>query len=80
MTAAQTIKTPVMVLPPRRGCADPLADMQALARRLRRISLGEIVTGVPCVPRGLRLFVIIADYEALEPGQAPRSPSVCISS
>ncbi len=45
MTAAQTIKTPVMVLPPRRGSPDPLADMQVLARRLRRISLGEIVAG-----------------------------------
>ena len=45
MTAAQTIKTPVMVLPPRRGAADPLADMDVLARRLRRISLGEVVAG-----------------------------------
>ena len=45
MTAAQTIKTPVMVLPPRRGAADPLADLHDLARRLRRISLGEVVTG-----------------------------------
>ena len=54
MTAAQTIKTPVMVLPPRRGSADPLADMQVLARRLRRISLGEIVTGTRSIPRARR--------------------------
>ena len=45
MTAAQTIKTPVMVLPPRRGSPDPLSDMHLLARRLRRISLGEVVAG-----------------------------------
>ena len=45
MTAAQTIKTPVMVLPPRRSAADPLADMHVLARRLRRVSLGEVVAG-----------------------------------
>ena len=45
MTAAQTIKTPVMVLPPQPGSAEPLADMHVLARRLRRISLGEIVAG-----------------------------------
>ncbi len=51
MTAAQTIKTPVMVLPPRRGSPDPLSDMHLLARRLRRISLGEVVAGESLLPR-----------------------------
>lgn len=46
MTAAQKIKTPVMVLPPLPGSRQPAADMRALATRLRRLSLADVLAGV----------------------------------
>lgn len=45
MTAAKKIKTPVMVLPPLADSADPASDMRALATRLRRLSLGDVLAG-----------------------------------
>lgn len=45
MTAAQKIKTPVMVLPPLASSLEPAADMRALATRLRRLSLGDVLAG-----------------------------------
>lgn len=40
MTAAQSIKTPVMTLPIRQGCTQPQAV--ELANRLRRIRFAEV--------------------------------------
>ena len=40
MTAARSIKTPVMMLPLRAGCTR--ADADALANRLRRLRLAEV--------------------------------------
>ncbi|KAL3142271.1 hypothetical protein ABBQ38_002614 [Trebouxia sp. C0009 RCD-2024] len=44
MTAAQTIKTPVMTLPIRQGCGHPQAV--ELANRLRRIRFAEVLQGL----------------------------------
>lgn len=43
MTAAQSIKTPVMTLPIRGGCCHPQAV--ELANRLRRIRFAEVTSG-----------------------------------
>lgn len=48
MTAAQSIKTPVMTLPLLPHCTR--ADAETLANRLRRLRLAEVVSLFPCWP------------------------------
>ena len=51
MTAAQSIKTPVMTLPMRPGLANPQAT--ELANRLRRVRLAEVQHCLPALHKRL---------------------------
>lgn len=72
MTAAQTIKTPVMTLPIRQGCGHPQAV--ELANRLRRIRFAE-VTALQSLKR-LRVSAVLHQEVALKLHHVKANPIV----